>query len=346
MDSPAAPSSESSADAPAAAPAGIGVLLVNLGTPEAPDPRAVRAYLREFLSDRRVIEASPLLWQPVLHGVVLRTRPRRVARAYATVWNRAENESPLLTITRAQAEKLAARLAGAGVAVEWAMRYGRRSIATGLATLAARGCRRILVAPLYPQYSATTTASACDAVFAALERMRDQPALRVLPPYFADPLYIGALAGAIREGIAALPFVPERLVASFHGLPRAYVDKGDPYERQCEETVRLLRAALGWDADRLVLSYQSRFGPTRWLAPATADTVAGLARSGVKSLAVVTPGFAADCLETLEEIAIGAGERFRAAGGENFAALPCLNDAPAGMSMLEALVRRELAGWL
>jgi ferrochelatase len=306
----------------------------------------VRRDLREFLSDRRVIEASPLLWQPVLHGIVLRTRPRRVARAYATIWNRATNESPLLSITRAQAAALAPRLAGDGVAVEWAMLSGRRSIASGLAALAAKGCRRILLAPLYPQYSATTTASACDAAFAALMGMREQPALRVLPPYFADAAYVEALAASIRGALAALPFTPERLVASFHGLPRAYVEKGDPYEAQCEATVRLLRAALGMDAERLVLAYQSRFGPTKWLGPPTADAVANLGRAGIKSLAVVMPGFAADCLETLEEIAIGAGERFRAAGGANFAALPCLNDGAAGMRMVEALVRRELAGWL
>jgi ferrochelatase len=335
MDSPAA-----------AAPAGVGVLLVNLGTPDAPEPKAVRRYLREFLSDRRVIETSPLIWQPVLHGVVLPFRPRRVARAYATIWNRAANVSPLLSNTRAQAAALAERLAGDGVAVAWAMRYGRPSVASGFAALLAGGCRRILLAPLYPQYSAATTASACDAAFAALGAMRDMPALRVLPPYFADPPYVEAVAESVRAGIAALPFTPERVVASFHGLPRAYVAKGDPYEAQCEATVARLREALGWDAERLVLAYQSRFGPTEWLGPATAETVANLAKAGVKSLAVVTPGFAADCLETLEEIAIGAGERYRAAGGENYAALPCLNESAAGMKMIEALVRRELAGWL
>jgi ferrochelatase len=324
----------------------IGVLLVNLGTPDAPEPKAVRRYLREFLSDRRVIEANPLIWQPVLNGIVLTTRPRRTSHAYATVWNRADNESPLRTFTRGQAEKLAARLAGEGIAVDWAMRYGTPRIGERLAALQAAGCTRILLAPLYPQYSATTTATACDVAFDALKRMRRQPALRVLPAYFADPPYIQAIADSIRAGIAALPFTPERVVASFHGLPRAYVAKGDPYEAQCEETVRLLRAALGWDAERLILTYQSRFGPTEWLKPYTTDAIAGLAKSGVKSLAVVTPGFAADCLETLEEIAIGAGERFRSAGGANFAALPCLNDTPGGMTLIEALVRRELAGWL
>lgn len=344
MDRPAA---APPAAPPVAAAAGrIGVLLVNLGTPDAPDPRAVRRYLREFLSDRRVIETSPLLWWPVLNGIVLTTRPRRTARAYATVWDRAANESPLRGLTRAQAEGLAARLGGASVAVEWAMRYGTPPIGERLAALAAAGCTRILLAPLYPQYSATTTATACDVAFDALKRLRHQPALRVLPPYFADAAYVGALADSIRARLAALPFRPERIVASFHGLPRAYVEKGDPYEAQCEATVALLRQALGLDEDGLVLTYQSRFGPTEWLKPYTADVVAGLAKAGVKSLAVVTPGFAADCLETLEEIAIGAGERFRAAGGANFAALPCLNDSPEGMAMIETLVRRELAGWL
>jgi ferrochelatase len=324
----------------------IGVLLVNLGTPDAPEPAAVRRYLREFLSDRRVIETNPLLWQMILNGIVLPLRPRRVSRAYRAIWNHETDESPLRSITRAQAGRLGTALAADGVAVEWAMRYGTPTIAERLAALQARGCGRILIAPLYPQYSATTTATACDAAFDALKALRHQPALRVLPPYFADAAYIGALGASLRRGLEALQFVPDKLIASFHGLPKSYVDKGDPYADQCAETTRLLRAEMGWDEEHLLLTFQSRFGPTAWLSPYTAQVVPALAKQGVRNLAVVTPGFSVDCLETLEEIAIEAGGRFRAAGGEHFVALPCLNDSAEGMAMIEGLVRRELSGWL
>lgn len=323
-----------------------GVLLVNLGTPEAAHPAAVRRYLREFLSDRRVIETNRALWWAVLNGIVLPLRPRRVSRAYRAVWDHATDESPLRVITRAQAGRLGAALADDEVAVEWGMRYGSPRIGERIVALQARGCGRILLAPLYPQYSATTTATACDAAFDALKTFRVQPALRVLPPYFDDPLYIEALTATLRRGLASLSFEPEVVIASFHGLPQSYVDRGDPYAVQCAETVRLLRAAMGWDEDRLRLTYQSRFGASPWLQPYTAETVAALARQGVRRLLVITPGFAADCLETLEEIAIGVGEHFRAAGGVDFAALPCLNDSSEGMAMIEALVRRELCGWL
>jgi ferrochelatase len=323
-----------------------GVLLVNLGTPEGAHPAAVRRYLREFLSDPRVIETNRLLWWAVLNGIVLPLRPRRVSRAYRAIWDHTSDESPLRVITRAQAGRLGAALAGDEVVVEWAMRYGCPRIGERIAALQARGCARILLAPLYPQYSATTTATVCDAAFDALKTLRVQPALRVLPSYYDDPLYIDALASTLRRGLAALSFEPELVIASFHGLPQRYVERGDPYAAHCAETVRLLRMAMGWGEDRLLLTFQSRFGRSPWLQPYTIDRVTKLARKGVRRLLVITPGFAADCLETLEEIAIGAGERFRAAGGVDFAALPCLNDSPEGMALIEALVRRELRGWL
>jgi ferrochelatase len=322
----------------------IGALLINLGTPDAADPPAVRRYLREFLSDARVIENQGPAWKLVLEGIILPLRPRQKARDYAKIWNRERNESPLKTITRAQAEKLAAVLAP--VVVDWAMRYGHPSIGDRLADLIARGCDRILVVPLYPQYCAATTATVCDDVFRALMRMRYQPSIRIAPPYYADPDYIEALATSTSEALAGLDFKPEVMLASFHGVPQEYVDKGDPYASQCTETMRLLRRRLAMDESKLLMTFQSRFGRAQWLEPATDQTVRRLAESGVKQIAVLTPGFAADCLETLEEIAVENAEIFHRHGGTNFIAIPCLNDSPAGMRVITALVRRELAGWV
>jgi ferrochelatase len=325
----------------------VGVLLVNLGTPDAAEPAAVRRYLKEFLSDTRVIENQGLLWTLVLNGIVLRTRPRRKARDYRKIWNRERDESPLKTITRAQAEKLGSMLAPrAQIVVEWAMRYGQPSIPTRLAQLTDRGCGRILVIPLYPQYCAATTATVCDEVFRALARMRYQPALRVAPPYYDEAVYIEALAASASAELARLPFQPEVILASFHGLPKDYVDRGDPYYAHCMETMRLLRARLELDATRLVMTFQSRFGRDQWLEPATDQTVKDLAGRGVKNLAVITPGFASDCLETLEEIAVENAHIFRSRGGENFAAIPCLNDSEPGMRVIRQLALRELEGWI
>ncbi len=326
-------------------PCSIGVLLINLGTPDAAEAPAVRRYLREFLSDARVIENQGPVWKLVLEGIILPLRPRQKARDYAKIWNRERNESPLKTITRAQAEKLAATLAPSGVVVDWAMRYGHPSIEGRLADLIARGCDRILVVPLYPQYCAATTATVCDDVFRALMRMRYQPSIRIAPPYYADPDYIEALATSASEALAGLEFKPEVILASFHGVPQEYVDKGDPYAAHCMETMRLLRRRLALDESKLQMTFQSRFGRAQWLEPATDQTVRRLAASGVKRIAVLTPGFAADCLETLEEIAVENADIFREHGGESFAAIPCLNDSPAGMRVITALVRRELAGW-
>ena len=326
----------------------IGVLLVNLGTPDATDYWSMRRYLKEFLSDRRVIEENRLKWWLVLNLIILTVRPSRKGRDYDKIWNRERDESPLKTITRAQADKLAASLAQAHprIIVDWAMRYGNPSIPSRLAKLQAQGCERILLVPLYPQYSAATTATVCDKTFDALKRMRWQPALRVAPPYHDDPVYIEAVASSLEAELAKLPFTPEVVIASFHGVPKDYLLKGDPYHCHCAKTARLLRDRLGMSEERLMLTFQSRFGTAEWLQPYTDATVKALAERGVKRLAVVTPGFAADCLETLEEIAGENAEIFRHAGGEDFAAIPCLNDGEQGMRVIRHVVVRELQGWI
>ncbi|WP_028350472.1 ferrochelatase [Bradyrhizobium murdochi] len=335
------------ATAPAALEQRIGVLLVNLGTPDTADARGVRVYLKEFLSDPRVIEDQGLVWKAILNGIILRVRPARKARDYQKIWNAERGESPLKTITRSQAEKLAAAIADREhVVVDWAMRYGNPSIRSRIDALAAQGCDRLLVVPLYPQYSAATSATVCDEVFRALADMRAQPTLRVSPPYYDNPEYIEALAVSMSEHLAALPFQPELIVASFHGMPQKYVDKGDPYYAQCVATTESLRKRLGLDAAKLVLTFQSRFGTDEWLQPYTDKTIEKLARDGVKRIVVVTPGFSADCLETLEEIAQENAEIFKHNGGEQFSAIPCLNDSEPGMDVIRQLVLRELQGWI
>ena len=327
---------------------GIGVLLVNLGTPDAPTPAAIRSYLKEFLTDRRVIEKDSLLWKFVLNGIILPIRSRRKARDYQKIWNREKNESPLKTITRSQAEKLGGILEPLGkhVCVDWAMRYASPSIASRLEALVARGCDRILIMPLYPQYSAASTATVCDEAFRFLLRQRRQPALRILPAYFDDAYYIEVLGSSLTAELKGLPFKPDVIVASFHGMPKEYVRKGDPYERQCVRTTELLRKQLGFDENKLMLTFQSRFGRDKWLEPYTIETVKALAKKGVKNLVVITPGFSADCLETLEEIAVENAHVFKRYGGQNFAAIPCLNDSEAGMLMIWQLAMRELKGWV
>ena len=328
----------------------VGLLLVNLGTPDAPDPPAVRRYLAQFLSDPRVVDLPRALWLPVLHGVILNTRPKRSAKAYQAIWNHDLGEGPLKTITRRQAEQLAARadrLGGrAPVIVDYALRYGAPSIASRIDALMAQGCARIVLLPLYPQYAASTSASVADDAFHALEKMRHQPTIRLGAPYYDDPAYIDALAANMRRELSALDFTPDVIVCSFHGLPQAQVDRGDPYRDQCETTWRLLRAALDLPEEKLRLSFQSRFGPAKWITPYTSDMVGELATNGVKNLAIVAPGFSADCLETIEELGVEIRDIFIEKGGVNFARLPCLNDSPEGMGLLEALARRELAGWV
>jgi protoporphyrin/coproporphyrin ferrochelatase len=347
-DAPTAAQVHRPPDHPPVRAGAIGVLLVNLGTPDATDYWSMRRYLAEFLSDPRVIEENRIKWWLVLNLIILSVRPRRRGRDYQRIWNREQNESPLKTITRAQAEKLAPPLAARDprILVDWAMRYGNPSIAAGLDSLKDRGCERILIMPLYPQYAAATTATVCDKAFETLATMRWQPAVRVLPAYYDDPVYIDVVASSIRKDLGKLPFVPDVILASFHGMPEEYLTKGDPYHCQCAKTARLVRERLGFDEAQFMLTFQSRFGSAEWLKPYTDETVRSLARRGVKNLAVVMPGFAADCLETLDEIGHENAEIFRHNGGENFAALPCLNDSEAGMALLRHLAERELQGWI
>ena len=325
----------------------IGVLLVNLGTPDGTGYWPMRRYLGEFLSDRRVIELPRILWQPILQAYVLATRPTRSGKLYAAIWNRELNESPLRTFTRTQAEKLAAELAGEGnVVVDWAMRYANPTTQSRLDALMAQGCDRILIVPLYPQYAAPTTATACDQAFRALMAMRWQPAVRVAPPWHDDPGYIEALAASMRRHLQTLDFEPERIVATFHGMPVKFLEAGDPYHCHCQKTSRLVREALGLPEERWLTTFQSRFGIDPWLQPYTDKTVERLAREGVKRIALVAPGFSADCLETLEELDVENRHIFESNGGEKFAYLPALNDSEEGIDVIEALVRRELRGWI
>lgn len=336
---------------PAVSPAAggrIGVLLVNLGTPDATDYWSMRRYLKEFLSDRRVIEENRLKWWLVLNLIILSVRPGRKGRDYDKIWNKERDESPLKTITRSQSDKLdeVFDTIDKRIRVDWAMRYGNPSIRSRLEALAAQDCEKILVVPLYPQYAAATTATVCDEVFRALSRMRFQPTLRVAAPYYAEPVYIDALAASLNAALAKLTFKPEVIIASYHGMPEDYVAKGDPYLKHCGETTTLLRKKLKLDGERLIMTFQSRFGTAEWIKPYTDATVKSLAERGVKNLAVITPGFSADCLETLEEIAMENADIFREAGGQNFAAIPCLNDTAGGMAVIRDVVTRELKGWV
>jgi ferrochelatase len=304
-------------------------------------------YLQEFLSDPRVIELTRLVWYPILYGLVLTTRPKKSGAKYDLIWNRERNESPLRTITRAQSERLAERFRGdPSVVVEWGMRYGTPSTKSVVERLAEQGCDRVLAFPLYPQYSATTTATANDKLYRALMQMRRMPTVRSVPPYYAEPVYIEALARSIERHLAGLDFKPDVILASYHGIPRPYADRGDPYDAHCLETTRLLRQRLGLDDRKLITTFQSRFGAQEWLQPYTDKTVEKLAKDGVKSIAVVNPGFAADCIETLEEIDGEVREIFLHAGGKNFSHIRCLNDSDDGMDVIETVARRELAGWL
>jgi ferrochelatase len=327
-------------DHPTIPPPRVGVLLVNLGTPNSPEPGSVRLYLKEFLSDPRVVEIPQLVWQPILRGIVLTTRPKKSAHAYKQVWT--DEGSPLAAITARQAKALAGSW-GEGVIVDHAMRYGKPAISEKIDALKARGCERILIAPLYPQYCAATTATANDEAFRHLRHLRWQPAVRTLPPYHDHPAYVAALAAHLEQGIAALDFAPQAVLASFHGMPERTLELGDPYHCHCQKTARLLSEATGRP---LRITFQSRFGRAKWLTPATDTTLAALPGEGVTRVALIAPGFSADCLETLEELAIRGRETFLAAGGTRFAYLPCLNDSAEGIDMLRSVVGRELEGWL
>ncbi len=325
----------------------IGVLIVNLGTPEGTSYWPMRAYLKEFLSDRRVIEEPRWKWWPILNLIILSVRPQKKGKDYETIWNKERDEGPLKTITRAQAEKLTERLAdlGGDVVVDWAMRYGFPSIAERIDALQAQGCDRLLVIPMYPQYAAATSATVGDKVFEKLAKMRWQPALRIAPPWHDEKVYVSALANSVRAHLGTLSWKPDKILASFHGIPKSYFEKGDPYYCHCSKTARLLREELGMAENDLELTFQSLFGPEEWLKPYTDKTVEALAKSGLKNLAVITPGFTADCLETIEEIGVENAEIFHHNGGVNFTHIPCLNDSDDGMDVIEAVARRELKGW-
>jgi ferrochelatase len=328
------------ADHPEVAAPRIGVLIVNLGTPDLPEPGAVRVYLRQFLSDPRVVEIPRLVWQPILRGIILNTRPKKSAHAYSQVWT--EEGSPLAAITRRQGKALAGAF-GEEVIVDHAMRYGRPAIGERIEALKAKGCERILIAPLYPQYCAATTATANDEAFRHLQKMRWQPAVRTLPPYHDDPAYIAALQAVVEAELAKLDFEPQAIVASFHGMPERTLELGDPYHCHCRKTSRLLSEAMGRE---LITAFQSRFGRAKWLEPATDKVLEELPGKGVTKVALVAPGFSADCLETLEELAIRGRQSFLDAGGTHFAYLPCLNDSGPGIEMLRSLIGRELKGWV
>lgn len=323
----------------------IGVLLVNLGTPDAPDESSVRRYLAEFLSDRRVVEIPQIFWQPILRGFVLTTRPRKSAHAYKQVWT--PEGSPLAANTAAQARALQERLGHAAI-VRHAMRYQKPAMAAELDRLLEDGCERILVAPLYPQYSGATTASALDAVADWVKARRRLPALRTMPPYHDDPKTITALHRDLAGQMGALDFEPELLLLSFHGMPERTLRLGDPYHCHCHKSARLLREAFAATHPdlRVATSFQSRFGRAKWLEPATDDVIKAEAAKGTRRIAIAAPGFSSDCLETIEELGIRGREDFEEAGGTHFAALTCLNTGEAGMDLLEALVRRELSGWI
>ena len=334
-------------DHPPAMSGAIGVVLVNLGTPDGPDPASVRRYLKQFLSDRRVIEIPPIAWQPILRGIILNTRPQKSSAAYTKIWT--DRGSPLADITASQAEALAGTL-GDNVLVDYAMRYGNPSIEQRLTEMTAKGCDRILVAPMYPQYCAATTATVFDEVARVMKGLRWQPALRFLPPYHDDEPYLAALADDLTRQVTALSFRPEVLLMSFHGMPQRTLEPGDPYHCHCRKTARLLGERLSlrpeFEGVRFETTFQSRFGPAQWLEPATDDTLIAEGKRGTKRLVVAAPGFAADCVETLEELALEGRDEFLEAGGEDYAVLDCLNVSAAGMTMLDTMIRRELAGWI
>ncbi len=334
-------------DHPPARSGKIGVMLVNLGTPDGPDPDSVRRYLKQFLSDRRVVEIPPIVWQIILRGIILNTRPQKSSKAYSKIWT--ERGSPLADITARQAEAMIGRF-GEMVVVEYAMRYGKPSIESRLTALMAEGCDRILIAPMYPQYCAATTATVFDEVARVLGQMRWQPALRFVPPYHDDPGYIGALAEDLTRQVRGLSFKPEVMLLSFHGMPQQTLEKGDPYYCHCMKTARLLREALEvrpeFSGVRFETTFQSRFGPAAWLEPSTDATLIAEGGKGTKRLVVAAPGFAADCVETLEELALEGRDEFIEAGGEDYAVLDCLNTSGDGLAMVETMLRRELSGWI
>ncbi len=326
----------------------IGVLLANLGTPDGYDYWSMRRYLSEFLSDKRVVDISDWIWQPLLQLVILSRRPFTSGANYKLIWNHAENESPLLTITKAQTAAISGEIEqmfGSGVMVDFSMRYGNPTTASKVRKMTEAGCEKILFFPLYPHYAGATSATANDAFFKALMAEKRQPTARVVAEYFDHPLYIEALAGSVTRAYAALDHRPDVLVTSYHGMPKRYLMEGDPYHCQCAKTSRLLREKLGWAPGTIDLTFQSVFGREEWLKPYTVEYVAKLAKAGKKSIAVMAPAFSADCIETLEEINGEIRESFIHAGGEVFTYIPCLNDEAAHIKALVQVIRENLQGW-
>ncbi len=336
-------------DHPQIPPGKVGILIANLGTPDATDYWSMRRYLNEFLSDQRVIDYPKWKWQPLLQLIVLSKRPFTSGAAYRSIWNEEKNESPLMTITRAQTEKLKAAMAdryGDAVHVDFCMRYGNPSTPAKLREMIGQGCRRILFFPLYPQYAGATTATANDQFFRALMKATWQPASRTVPPYFDRPTYIDALAQSVERAYSTAETRPDILVCSYHGLPERYLTEGDPYHCHCQKTTRLLKERLGWADEAITTTFQSRFGPEEWLKPYTVEEVARLAKTGKTKIAVIAPAFSADCIETLEEINEEIRESFEEAGGESFLYIPCLNDDEAHIRALAEVIEENLKGWL
>lgn len=337
------------ADHPALPSPKIGILFANLGTPDGTDYWSMRRYLNEFLSDKRVIDYPSWKWQPILQLMVLTKRPFTSGANYRSIWNTEKNESPMMTITRTQVAALSDAAAfrwGAQVMVDFCMRYGNPSTFDVVDRMVAAGCERILFVPLYPQYAGATVATANDQFFRALMRQKRQPAARTAPEYFARPSYIDALAQSVERVYAGLDWRPDVLVASYHGMPKRYLMEGDPYHCQCQKTSRLLRERLGWSEGAIDTTFQSVFGPEEWLKPYTVEHVAELAKAGKKNIAVMSPAFSADCIETLEEVNGEIREAFLHAGGEVFTYIPCLNDDPAHIAALMELVAENLSGWV
>jgi ferrochelatase len=337
------------ADHPRVKAAKIGILLANLGTPDATDYWSMRRYLNEFLSDKRVVDVPDWKWQPILQLIILSIRPQRSGANYRLIWNNERNESPLLTITRDQTTAIAATLKeryGDQVMVDFSMRYGNPSTRSKVRAMVEAGCEKILFFPLYPHYAGATSATANDAFFAALAKEKRQPAVRTVAEYFEHPLYIAALAESVKQAYAKLDHVPDKLVTSYHGMPKRYLMEGDPYHCQCAKTTRLLREAMGWERERIDVTFQSVFGREEWLKPYTVEHVAELARAGKKKIAIMAPAFSADCIETLEEINGEIREAFLHAGGEEFTYIPCLNDQEAHIAALAAIIGENLGGWV
>lgn len=336
-------------DHPAIKPAKVGVILVNLGTPDATDYWSMRRYLSQFLSDKRVVDYPSWKWQPILQGIILTKRPFSSGEAYRSIWNNELDESPLLTITRAQTDAVTKEVAdvyGDAVIVDFAMRYGNPSTESVIHKMKDQGVDKIVFFPLYPQYAGPTTATANDEAFRTLMKMNWQPAIRTVPAYYDNPLYIDALANSVRAKYETLEQRPDILVCSYHGVPTRYLTEGDPYHCQCQKTTRLLKEALGWADTDIVTTFQSKFGPEEWLEPATVDHVARLAEGGQKNIAIMSPAFSSDCVETLEEINEEIFESFEEAGGEVFTYIECLNDTPDHIKMMMGILKNELAGWV